>query len=284
MPFCQHGDLEIYYETFGDPRDPALILVNGLGNQCIHFRVELCRSFTAAGFHVVRFDNRDVGLSSDGPEGYTLSDMARDVIALADHLHLDQFHVLGVSLGGMIAQTVAIEHPHRCASLVSVMSTTGDADVGRPTDEARSLLLTPGRTDRDGAVAAHLAGQRVWGSPGHVDESLQARIAGEAFDRACRPSGVARQYRAARQDGSRSERLRGVATPTLVIHGTDDTLIDISGGRRTAEVVPNARLVVVEGMGHDYPETFWPVLVGETALHALGSEHRRPDGVPGGHP
>lgn len=271
MPYCSNGELIIYFETFGKPDDPTLVLINGLSNQCIHYRHGLVENFVDAGFHVVRFDNRDVGLSSDGPEGYTLSDMAGDVVALIDHLGIPQVHVFGVSLGGMIAQTFAIDHPTRCVSLISVMSTTGDPDVGHPTEDARALLLTPGATDRDGAIAAHLAGQRVWGSPGHVDEELQKRIAGEAFDRASRPAGVARQYQAARRDGSRSDRLQRVTTRTLVLHGTADTLIDISGGRRTAEVVPKSRLVEIEGMGHDYPEVFWPVLVGETAAHALRS-------------
>jgi pimeloyl-ACP methyl ester carboxylesterase len=276
MPTCTSGNLEIYYETFGDSANPTLVLINGLSNQCIHYRVELCQMFVEAGFHVVRFDNRDVGLSSDGPDGYTLSDMAGDVIAILDHAGIDRAgidraHIFGVSLGGMIAQTVAIEHPERCASLISVMSTTGDPDVGRPTEEARTLLLTPGATDRDAAIAGHLAGQRVWGSPGKVDEALQAQIAAEAFDRACRPEGVARQYQAARRDGSRSERLAHVRVPTLVIHGNKDTLIDVSGGKRTAEAIPGARLVVVDGMGHDYPQVYWPVLVGETQAHALGS-------------
>lgn len=273
MPTCRSSDLDIYFETFGTPDSATLVLINGLGNQCIHYRAELCQMFVEAGFHVVRFDNRDVGLSSDGPDGYTLSDMAGDVVAVLDHLGVEQAHVFGVSLGGMIAQTFAIDHPSRCASLVSVMSTTGDPDVGRPTEEARTLLLTPGATDRDAAIAAHLAGQHVWGSPGHVDMELQAHIAGVAYDRACRPRGVARQYLAARRDGSRSERLRSITAPTLVIHGTDDTLIDISGGRRTAEVVSGARMVEIPGMGHDYPEVFWPVLVGETASHALRSSN-----------
>ena len=271
MPKCPSGSLDIYFETYGSRADPTLVLINGLGNQCIHYRVEMVEEFVAAGFHVVRFDNRDVGWSSDGPQEYGLSEMAGDVRALLDHLEVPSAHVFGVSLGGMIAQTFAVEHAARCASLISVMSTTGDSDVGRPSDRARQLLLTPGATDRESAVASHLEGQRVWGSPGLVDFERQARIAGEAFDRACRPEGVARQYRAARRDGSRTDRLRTVTAPTLVIHGTEDTLIDISGGIRTAEVVPNARLRIIEGMGHDYPEALWGVLVGETAAHALGS-------------
>lgn len=271
MPTCQSGSLDIYFETFGSHMDPTLVLINGLGNQCIHYRVELVEQFVEAGFHVVRFDNRDVGLSSDGPQGYGLSEMAADVRSLLDHLDIASVHVFGVSLGGMIAQIFAVEHSSRCASLISVMSTTGDPEVGRPSERARRLLLTPGATDRESAVAAHLEGQRVWGSPGLVDFDRQAQIAAEAFDRACRPEGVARQYQAARRDGSRTDRLRAVTTPTLVIHGTADTLIDISGGIRTAEVVPNARLKIIEGMGHDYPEALWGVLVGETAAHALGS-------------
>jgi pimeloyl-ACP methyl ester carboxylesterase len=270
MPYCRNGDVDIYFETFGTAEMPTLVLINGLSNQCIHYRVELCQRFVDAGFQVIRFDNRDVGLSSDGPEGYGLSDMASDVIAILDELGIDQAHIFGVSLGGMIAQTVAIEHPQRVVSLISVMSTTGDSDVGQPTAEAKALLLTPGTTDREQAIAQHLAGQRVWGSPGFVDEGQQAAMAGQAFDRACRPAGVARQYQAARRDGSRSERLAAVHIPTLVIHGTADTLIDLSGGRRTAEVIPEATLVLIEGMGHDYPEHFWPVLVSQISAHALG--------------
>lgn len=271
MPYCRNGEVSIFYETFGSLDHPTLVLINGLSNQSIHYRVELCQRFVEAGFHVVRFDNRDVGLSGVGPEGYGLADMAGDVIAILDDLGLAQAHIFGVSLGGMIAQTVAIEYPQRVASLISVMSTTGERDVGQPTSEARTLLLTPGATNRQEAIAQHLAGQRVWGSPGHVDEEFQAEMAGQAFDRACRPAGVARQYQAARRDGSRTARLAQVRIPTLVLHGTADTLIDASGGRHTAEVISGAKLVLISGMGHDYPEHFWPELVSEIAAHALES-------------
>lgn len=272
MPYCQAGEITLYYEVFGDRNRPTLVLINGLSNQCIHYRDELCVLFVAAGFRVIRLDNRDTGLSSDSPEGYGLSDMAADVVAVLDDVGCQRAHVFGVSLGGMIAQTIAIEHPDRVASLISVMSTTGDPDVGQPTPQAKALLLTPGATGREEAIAQHLAGQRVWGSPGYVDEESQAALAGLAFDRASRPAGVARQYRAARRDGSRTARLARVQAPTVVIHGTADTLIDPSGGRRTAEAIPGARLILIEGMGHDYPEHFWPRLVLETATHALESE------------
>ena len=265
MAFAENAELSIYFETFGDIADPTLVLINGLGNQCIAYRPEFCKMFVAAGFHVVRFDNRDVGLSSDGPIGYSLKDMASDVLAILDQLQIATAQVFGVSLGGMIAQTFAIEFPDRCSSLISVMSTTGDSDVGRPTTEARDLLMTPGSTDRNTAIDLHLAGKRVWGSPAHFDESLERQFAGEVFDRACRPAGVGRQFQASRADRSRSERLRQLVVRTLVIHGDCDTLIDISGGKRTAEVIPHARFLEITGMGHDYPEYFWTKIV--TAVH-----------------
>ena len=267
MAFAENAELSIYFETFGNIADPTLVLINGLGNQCIAYRNEFCEMFVDAGFHVVRFDNRDVGLSSDGPDGYLLRDMASDVISILDSLHVKKAHVFGVSLGGMIAQTFAIYFPDRCASLISVMSTTGDPDVGRPTDEARELLLTPGSTQRDQAIELHLAGKKVWGSPGHVDDAFEREFAGEVFDRACRPAGVGRQFKASRVDRSRTERLRSLQVPTLVIHGDRDTLIDISGGRRTSEVVPHARFHEIKGMGHDYPEFFWTNLVAAVRKH-----------------
>jgi pimeloyl-ACP methyl ester carboxylesterase len=147
------------------------------------------------------------------------------------------------------------------------MSTTGDSDVGRPTDEARDLLLTPGSTQRDQAIELHLAGKKVWGSPGHVDDAVERDFAGGVFDRACRPAGVGRQFKASRADRSRTERLRLLHVPTLVIHGDRDTLIDISGGLRTAEVIPHARFLEIKGMGHDYPDYFWTNLVSAVREH-----------------
>jgi len=270
MNVARNGLVRLHWEQVaGTPDDPTLLLVNGLGNQCIAHRTGLCEILAGVGFRVIRFDNRDVGLSDDGPEGYGLSDMAADAIAVLDAAEADTAMVMGSSLGGMIVQTMAIEHPHRVSAVVSVMSTTGDPDVGRPSDEARRLLLTPGATDREAAIDAHLAGQRVWGSPGLVEWDEQRRLAGEMFDRACRPDGVARQYRAARRDGSRTDRLRGVRVPMMVIHGTADTLIDHSGGVRTAEVVPGAELVTIEGMGHDLPSALWSRLADELRRFAV---------------
>lgn len=272
MPTCLSGQVSLYYETFGDVSQPTLVLVNGLSTQCISYSEEFCGLFVDQGFHVIRFDNRDVGLSSDGPEGYSLSDMGNDVLAILDDLDIASAHLFGMSLVGMTVQTVAIDSPHRVRSLISVMSTTGDSDVGQASAQAVALLMTPGSTQRDEAVANYLAGLRVWGSPEYFDEIAITEFAHRMYERACRPQGVVRQFRALRCDGSRSERLSQINVPTLVIHGTSDTLIDISGGRRTAEVIGGAQFHCVEGMGHDCPPHFWEEIVGVVTAHAQKSD------------
>ena len=268
MPTTANGSVEVYYESFGDPGNPALLLINGLGAQCIRFRSEWCEQFVAAGFFTIRFDNRDVGLSSKLDEPYTLSDMAGDAMAVLDATGVEAAHVLGISLGGMVAQTIAIEHPGRIRSLVSIMSTTGDSDVGRSTPEARALLTTPARPDREGVVERAMLAARTYGSPDHIDPDRIAANAIEEFERCFHPQGVARQMAAVTASGSRSEALRSVQVPTLVIHGDQDHLIDPSGGRRTAEIIPGARFELIEGMGHDYPPAFWDRIVGLVADHA----------------
>jgi pimeloyl-ACP methyl ester carboxylesterase len=281
MAFARNGTATLFYETFGDAGDETLVLVNGLGSQCINYREEWCERFVGKGLHVVRMDNRDVGLSTHFSEvpsaevAYTLSDMAADVVAVLDALGVEQAHVMGLSMGGMIVQTLAIEHPDRLRSVTSVMSTTGELDVGRSTDEAQAMLFGPAATDRASAIANHLAGLRIWGSPGKVDEVTQAKYAGEAFDRAFDPPGVARQIAAVVASGSRADALRDVKVPTLVLHGSADTLIDPSGGRRTAELIPGARFVLIDGMGHDYPEAYWDEWVDLVATHVAAAAPNR---------
>ena len=278
MAFATNGAVRIFYETFGDPSNPTLVLVNGLGSQCINYRSEWCERFAAEGFHVVRMDNRDVGLSAHFSDAapkeaaYTLSDMGSDVIAVLDALGVNRAHVMGLSMGGMIVQTLAIEHPERLRSVTSVMSTTGEPDVGQASPEAQARLFGAPATDRESAIANHLEGLGIWGSPGKVDVTAQAKYAGEAFDRAFDPPGVARQIMGVMASAPRAEALRDVRVPTLVMHGSADTLIDPSGGRRTAELIPDARFVLLEGMGHDYPEPYWDEWVAHVTAHARAAD------------
>lgn len=286
MPYANHGDVSLYYETFGEPASPALLLINGLGSQCINYHADWCRMFVDEGFFVIRFDNRDVGLSTkfdggkfDGATAdppYTLADMADDAIAVLDDAGVSRAHVVGLSMGGMIVQKLAIEHPGRLLSITSVMSTTGDPDVGNPTPEALEFLLTPAPADREGAIARHVAANRVYGSPDHFDEERLRASAAAAYDRAHFPDGPGRQIRAVMADGSRTEALRKVRLPALVLHGDHDRLVDISGGRRTAEAIPGARFVALEGMGHDYPPAYWPRIVSLVSSHASSAATMQP--------
>lgn len=283
--------IELEYDTFGSPEDPTLLLVMGFTAQMIAWDPGYCERFVDRGLHVVRFDNRDCGLSThlDGQRAdpmavlsavmagaerpdvpYTLSEMAGDAIGLLDHLEVERAHVMGASMGGMIVQTMAIEHPQRLASMTSVMSAPGDLSVGKPTPEARDALLTPPPTDREAYIEA-AARSAVWASRRYVDVERLRRNAAAAFDRAFYPEGSSRQLAAIYASGDRSERLRDVTVPTLVIHGRDDTLIDPSGGLRTAELVPGAHLLLVSDMGHDQPEPLWPLLVDAVVGHVTSA-------------
>jgi pimeloyl-ACP methyl ester carboxylesterase len=270
------GDLEIAYETFGDAGAPPILLVMGLATQMIGWPDEFCAGLADRGYFVVRFDNRDVGLSTHlGSAGapdiltvlggdassvpYGLADLADDAVGLLDALGLDSVHLIGASMGGMIAQLVALRHPARVRSLTSIMSTTGDPSVGGPSEAALALLLTPAPRDRDAAVQRVIDTYRVIGSPGfEFDESALRERAGLSFDRAYDPAGVARQLAAVLTTPDRTRALKGISVPTLVIHGSDDALVNVSGGRATAAAVPGAELLVVDGMGHDFPRAMWP--------------------------
>ena len=259
MSFAKNGEVEIYYETFGDPADPTLVLVNGLGSQCINYAVEWCELFVAEGYRVVRLDNRDTGLSSKLDEvEYALADMAADVVAVLDAEGVARAHVMGLSMGGMIVQRLAIDHPDRLLTMTSVMSRTGEPGFGESTPEALAVLVAPPATSREEYVDSHVAAIAVYGStPEWIDDDETRARAGAAYDRCFCPAGIGRQMAAVMREGSMDEALRSVAVPTLVLHGSRDTLIDPSGGRHTAEVVPGARYVEIEGMGHDYPPAVW---------------------------
>jgi pimeloyl-ACP methyl ester carboxylesterase len=277
------GDIELAYETFGERSDIPLLLVSGLGSQMISYADELCAGLAARDMFVIRFDNRDVGQSThlhdaglpklgDVRRGdrssvhYDLSDMASDAAGLIEALGLDSAHLVGVSMGGMIAQRVAIQYPERVRSLTSIMSTTGDRSVGGATEAAQAVLYAPPAQDRDAAIARQLETSRVIGSPGFPfdEEAIRAR-AGLAYDRGHDPAGMARQMAAITTSPDRTADLGDVKAPTLVIHGADDALVNVSGGRATAAAVPGAELVVIEGMGHDLPRPLWPELTDRIA-------------------
>jgi pimeloyl-ACP methyl ester carboxylesterase len=259
MSTARNGEVELYYEAFGDPDDPTLLLINGLGSQCINYAVEWCDMFRAEGLHVIRFDNRDVGLSAklDGTD-YALADMAADAIAVLDAVGADRAHVMGCSMGGMIVQRLAIDHADRLLSMTSAMSRTGEPGYGDSSEEALSFLMAPPAPSRAAYIDSHVAGLRVYGSkPEWLDEEALRARAGAAYDRCFCPAGVGRQMRAVMHDGSRAGQLPLVDLPALVIHGSRDTLIDPSGGRRTAALIPGARYLEIDGMGHDYPPPVW---------------------------
>jgi pimeloyl-ACP methyl ester carboxylesterase len=283
--------IEIAYETHGNANDEPLLLVMGLGAQLIAWPIELVDALVDRGFFVIRYDNRDVGLSTkldDGEGGldfmsqflaasqgqpvevaYRLTDMAADGIGLLDQLGIDSAHIVGASMGGMIVQTMAIEHPARVRTLTSIMSTTGDPDVGQPTPEAMQALLSPVATTRDEAITRSVETGRLISSPVHFDESEAQKRAEEAYDRCFNPAGVARQLLGILASGSRAEGLARLDVPTLVIHGVADPLVTLSGGQRTAELIPGAELLVLEDMAHDLPRALLPQVV--DAITALAA-------------
>lgn len=280
------GDIELAYEVGGDPAGVPMLLIMGLGAQMILWPDDLVAELGARGFRTVRFDNRDCGRSTwieGGPEpnplaalagdtssaSYTLEDMAADAAGLLDHLGIGEAHVVGASMGGMIAQTLAIHHPRRARSLASIMSTTGDRAVGMPKPEVLPALLTPPPATREGTVQWAERMFAIIGSPGfEPDREWVADVAGREFDRGQNPPGTARQLMAIAASGDRTQALRGVGAPAVVIHGAADPLVPISGGRATAEAIPGAELVVIEGMGHDLPRGAWPRIVDAIAANA----------------
>jgi len=267
--------VRICYETLGDPADRPLLLVMGLGGPLIWWDDQLCRMLVDRGFFVVRYDNRDSGRSEamtgraslvgsflGARQPYSLADMADDAAGLLDHLGITAAHVTGVSMGGMIAQTLAIRHPKRVRSLVSVMSTTGRRLVGWPDPRVLRMLMAPGARDRADYVELALLSFRRIGSPGFpFDEPRMGVRSGDTWDRGLNRAGTLRQLAAITSSPDRTAGLRGLRVPALVVHGRADPLVHVSGGRATARAIPGAELVLVPGMGHDLPREVWPLLV-----------------------
>jgi len=257
------GAVSICYEVRGDASDDTVVLIRGLGTQLIEWPTALLDSLVQRGLRVVTLDNRDAGLSTEmtqaaGDPPYRLEDMAGDVVGLLDVLAIPRAHVLGISMGGMIAQHVAFSHAERLRSLISVMSSSGDPDLPRPAPGILARLSATAEAP-DAVVALNAESRAVFGSPGYPEsEGMRLASARAAYERSYRPAGVARQMRAVIADGSRVDRLRRVRVPTLVIHGRDDPLIPVAAGEDTARQVPNARLVIVPGMGHNIPDALAP--------------------------
>ncbi len=286
MPRIKANGIELEYETFGDPKDPTLLLVMGLGAQLLGWRAGLCEQFAARGFHVVRYDNRDSGLSEfldQGPQPdlraiiggdpssapYLVRDLALDAVGLLDALGIERAHIAGASMGGMIAQQVAIDHPERLLSLCSIMSRTGDGTSGEATPEAGALLLAPRAEGRENAIEAGIRTWRVLGSPDYpeADATLRDFVTAN-YDRSSRTDGFGRQLAAILASPDRTPGLGGVTLPTLVVHGAADPLIHPSGGEATARAVPGAELLLLPGMGHNLPEPLWPLIADAVAANA----------------
>jgi pimeloyl-ACP methyl ester carboxylesterase len=272
MPTTTNGAVSLYYEVLGRDDDPVLLLVNGLGSQCINFKVEFCQKFVDRRYRVIRFDNRDVGLSSHlkgGPK-YAVDDMADDGFAVLDAIGTDVAHIAGWSMGGMIVQAMAIKHPARILSMTSVMSAPGPM-LGERDPDVMAAFTAPPATTRDEAAERHLTGLRAWGSPACFDVDRITGDAHAAYDRCWDPEGRARQAMAVISSPSREAALGSLTVPTLVVHGDADRLVPLEAGRATAAAVPGARLEVVEGMGHDYPPQYWDRMVDLIASHARAS-------------
>jgi pimeloyl-ACP methyl ester carboxylesterase len=290
VPEAQSGDLTVYYETEGDPAAPPLLLVVGLGAQLTWWPPGLRAMLADRGFFVICFDNRDAGLSTwlddlgpvdllavlggSVPPPYLLADMAADAVAVLDALALPSAHVLGASMGGMIAQALAIEHPDRVRSLTSAMSSTGDYHVGQQRADITDMLLSPRPADKTANVAQSVALARATSSPafGFDEPRAQARMSAE-YDRGNHPDGAGRQLAAILMSGDRTAALGSLSMPVLVLHGEVDPMIDVSGGRATAAAIAGARLWVVPGMAHDVPDVLFGAIADElAALAALAGD------------
>jgi pimeloyl-ACP methyl ester carboxylesterase len=288
--FCRVGDIEICYETFGDPGDPAILLVMGLGTQMVAWHEAFCTQLAERGYFVIRHDNRDIGRSThldDAPTpslrqlatrdkraaAYTLADMAADSVGVLDHLGIEKAHIVGASMGGMIAQTIAIRHPHRTLSLVSIMSNTGGFFTGQPALSMYAVLLKPSPRDRDGYIQHGIDIFTKIGGSGYGPDIEDLReIATRSYDRGHDPRGSQRQLAAIIADRDRTPQLRRLKIPATVIHGAEDKLVRPSGGRATAKAIPGAELLEIEGMGHGLPRGAWDRIIGAIADTAARGE------------
>ena len=289
MAKAKANGIQIEYETFGDSNSPPLLLIRGLGTQMTDWEEDFCNQFVEKGFFVIRFDNRDVGLSQKFEEcgvpdimaaltalmqgqeiqtPYRLEDMADDAVGLLDTLGIKKAHILGISMGSAITQIIGYRHPSRVLSLIPIMGTTGNPELPPAKPEAMKLLLTPAPEEREANIEHYQKTQKViWGNLPYDEEDINKRAA-ISYDRANYPQGVARQLVATIANGNRKPRLASITAPALVIHGAQDPLIPMEGGKDTAKAIPGADLLIIEGMGHCLPRAAWPQIVEAIAAHA----------------
>jgi pimeloyl-ACP methyl ester carboxylesterase len=294
MPRAQANGIEIEYETFGESTARPLLLIMGLGGQLVAWPERFCRQLAERGFYVIRYDNRDVGLSTKFDAAgvpdmaaafaahargepiqapYTLDDMADDAAGLLDALGIRAAHVVGWSLGGMVAQCFAIRYPERTLSLTSMMSTTGEPDLPPPSPEAMQVLMRPAAPDRESAIEQAVATAKVLAGGGFpVDEAEARRLAAESYDRSNYAAGASRQLLAVGASGGRRQALRSVKAPALVIHGDADPLVPYACGLDTHQAIPGSEMVTIAGMGHELPEGAWPVII--DAIERVASKVR----------
>jgi len=292
MPQVHTNSIDIEYEAFGASSDPTILLIMGLSMQMIAWPEDFCRDLAARGYRVVRYDNRDTGFTTkfEGQRApslrslflrralrwpirtpYTLEDMADDAAGLLDSLGIDNAHVVGASMGGMIAQNLTARHPKRVRTLTSIMSTTGHPSLpgSDPTVTRHVFRARPSGNDRESVIAHNMRTLELIGSPSYpVDEEKRRELASLSYDRCFYPQGFSRHVAAIFQDGNRRTRLRSVTAPTLVIHGREDPLVPLAGGVDTAQHVSDARLEIIDGMGHNLPIELWPKIIDLIVEHA----------------
>jgi pimeloyl-ACP methyl ester carboxylesterase len=289
-PLAHANGIELAYETYGRKEDPPLLLIMGLGSQMVMWDEGFCSLLARRGFRVIRFDNRDVGLSTKFNHSivvdpatvasalqrgespglpYTLSDMASDAAGLLEALGYEKAHIVGESMGGMIGQIMALERPQQVHTLTSIMSTTGDPTLPPPRPEVLEILYKPFPTDRQGYIRTFVEAMEVLNGPYILlRRELATKWAEQSFDRGLNPAGVARQYAAIMAAGDRTHRLKGMSVSTLVIHGDADPLLPTVCGQATAAAIPGAKLKIIPGMGHALPEAIWPEIVSAITDHA----------------
>jgi pimeloyl-ACP methyl ester carboxylesterase len=287
MPNVTANGIQIEYDTFGNDSSPALLLIIGAGGQMIYWELEFCESLAKRGLFVIRFDNRDAGLSTKFDEAgipdmmaamegkpvdaaYSLDDMAADAVGLLDALSIQKAHICGSSMGGEIAQIISYRYPERVLSLVSIMSSTGNPELPQMKPEVLAAVFKPVPAEREAYIEHNVNLWRMLWSPGFpFDETRLRRVLAEGYDRSYYPPGMIRQSLAVLKNGYRKSLIASIKAPTLIIHGDEDPLMSVEGGKEMAKLIPGAKLLIINGMGHDMPKEAWPKIIDAVYIHTM---------------